>query len=68
MRNKLGIGKVTLKKKKKKKAEIWNMNNRNYSKLVREQFFFESVAKTTITEHLTAKEKKAFQQEIYAIF
>lgn len=44
------------------------MNNRNYSKLVREQFFFKSVAKTAITEHLTAKEKKAFQQEIYAIF
>ena len=44
------------------------MNNCNYSKLVREQFFFKSVAKTAITEHLTAKEKKAFQQEIYAIF
>lgn len=44
------------------------MNNRNYSKLVREQFSLKSVAKTAITEHLTAKEKKAFQQEIYAIF
>ena len=44
------------------------MNNRNYSKLVRGYFFFKSEAKTAFTEHLTAKEKKAFQQEISAIF
>lgn len=45
------------------------MNNRNYSKLVRGQFFFKSVAKTAFTEHLTAKgKKKPFNKRFLPFF
>ena len=44
------------------------MNNRNYSKLVRGQFFFKSVAKTAFTEHLTAKGKKSLSTRDFCHF